>query len=274
MSWKVIFEGAVCMKIFDIHVHIYPDRIAEKASASIGSFYDGLPIHGDGSLGDCIRRMDEGGVTRFAAHSVAMTPHNVESINRFIRSAWEQYPERIVPFAAIHPDMEDPQAAVDGIVAQGFRGVKVHPDIQGFELDGDRAAGIMEALAGRLPLLIHAGDPRYDFDGPRRILRLHRRFPKLQLICAHFGGWSEWDEAMELLPGHGFMIDTSSSLYKLPPEQAVEMIHRFGAENVFYGTDYPMWTPADELGRFLRLKLTDREREDILWNNAARLFGF
>ena len=261
------------MKVFDIHVHIYPDAIAEKASASIGKFYDGLPIHGDGSLADCIRRMDEGGVVCFAAHSVATTPHHVESINHFILSARERYPERIVPFAAIHPDMEDVQATVDNIVAQGFRGVKVHPDIQRFELDGDRAAGMMEALAGRLPLLVHAGDPRYDFDGPRRILRLHRRFPKLQLICAHLGGWSEWDEAMELLPGHGLMIDTSSSLYKLPPERAVEMIRRFGVENVFYGTDYPMWTPKDELGRFLRLPLTDREREDILWNNAARRFG-
>ncbi len=260
------------MKVFDIHVHIYPDKIAKKASKSIGDFYGGLAIRGDGSLADCIRRMDEGGVARFAAHSVALTPHNVESINSFILSARDQYPDRIVPFAAIHPDMEDVQAAVDGIVARGFRGVKVHPDIQRFELDGDRAAPMMEALAGRLPLLIHAGDYRYDFDGPRRILRLHERFPKLQLICAHFGGWSEWDEAMELLPRHGLMIDTSSSLYSFPAERAVEAVRRFGVENVLYGTDYPMWTPKDELERFMRLKLSDREREDILWNNAARLF--
>lgn len=261
------------MRVFDVHVHIYPDRIAQKASRSIGDFYDGLPIHGDGTLADCIRRMDEGGVERFAAHSVALTPHNVASINAFVLEARERYPRRIVPFAAIHPDVADVQALVDELVAQGFRGAKVHPDIQRFALDSERAENMMEALQGRLPLLIHAGDWRYDFDGPRRILRLHERFPRLQLICAHFGGWSEWHEAMELLPGHGLMIDTSSTLYALPARDAVEAIRRFGAENVLYGTDYPMWTPGDELKRFMRIELTDAEREAILWDNAVRLFG-
>ena len=67
------------------------------------------------------------------------------------------------------------------------------------------------------------------------------------------------------------MFDTSSTLYQYPAEKAMQAIRRFGVENMFYGTDYPMWTPAEELERFLRLPLTDREREDILWNNAARL---
>ena len=260
------------MRIFDIHVHIYPDKIALKASKSIGIFYDGFPIQGNGSLADCIRMMDEGGIERFAAHSVAMSPHNVESINHFIMEARKQYPDRIVPFAAIHPDMEDVQATVDNIVEQGFRGIKIHPDIQQFEVDGDRAAPMIEAIAGRLPLLIHAGDYRYDFDGPRRILRLRERFPRQPIICAHLGGWTEWQSAAELLPGHGLMVDTSSTLFSYPAEEATKAIRRFGVENVFYGSDYPMWTPKREIERFMGLGLTDREREDILWNNAARLF--
>ena len=34
-----------------------------------------------------------------------------------------------------------------------------------------------------------------------------------------------------------------------------------------------MWNPKEELDRFLALPLTDQEREDILWNNAAGMFG-
>ena len=271
MTLKSMF-GSRIMLIFDIHVHIYPDKIALKASESIGIFYDGMPIQGNGSLSDCIQRMNDGGVARFASHSVAMSPHNVESINHFILEAQAKYPDRVVPFAAIHPDMEDMQAAVDGIVARGFRGIKIHPDIQRFEVDGDRAAPMVEAIAGRLPLLIHCGDRRFDYDGPRRILRLHERFPGQPLICAHFGGWSEWESAVELLAGHGLMVDTSSSLFAFPAEMATKAVRSFGVENVFYGTDYPMWTPKDELERFMRMELTDREREDILGNNAARLF--
>ncbi len=259
------------MKVFDIHVHIYPEKIALKASESIGVFYDGIRMHGDGTITDCLRQQDEAGFTRFAAHSVALTPHNVESINRFILSAREQYPDRIVPFAAIHPEMEDLDGAVKRMVEQGFKGVKIHPDMQKFQVDSDEVAPMMEAIAGKLPLLIHCGDYRYDYDGPRRILNLHRRHPKLQIICAHFGGWGEWDSAVELLPGNGLIIDTSSSLYKWSPERATEAVRRFGVENVMFGTDYPMWNPKEELERFMRLDLTDGEREDILWNNAQRI---
>ena len=91
------------------------------------------------------------------------------------------------------------------------------------------------------------------------------------MICAHFGGWMEWESAAAQLPGHGLTVDLSSSLFHWQPEQAAEVIHRFGAKNVLYGSDYPMWNPAEELARFMKLPLTDAEREDILWNNAARL---
>ena len=260
------------MKIFDIHVHIYPDKIAQKASESIGIFYGGFPIRGNGSLDDCISRMDAAGVQMFAAHSVAMNPHNVESINRFILEARAKYPDRIVPFAALHPDMQDIPAAVDKLIAQGFKGVKIHPDIQRFVVDAPHSLDMLAAVAGRLPVLIHCGDTRYDFDGPERILNLHRLLPNLTIIGAHFGGWSQWEAANALLAGHeGIVVDCSSSLYTLEKETAAKMIRRMGAENVLFGSDYPMWTPGGELEKFLSLPLSAAEQEAVLWNNAARL---
>lgn len=262
------------MKIFDIHVHIYPDKIAEKASDSIGVFYDGIRMHGNGTLRDCLRQMDEAGITCFAAHSVALTPHNVERINSFILDACAQAPGRIIPFAAIHPELEDLPGAVDRMVDQGFRGVKIHPDMQKFAVDDPSVRPMMEAIAGKLPLLIHCGDYRYDYDGPQRVLNLHEQLPELQIIGAHFCGWGEWDNAARLLPGHdGIMVDTSSSLYGWSAEEATKLIRKLGSKNVFYGTDYPMWNPGEEIERFMQLDLTDAEREDILWNNAARLFN-
>ena len=47
----------------------------------------------------------------------------------------------------------------------------------------------------------------------------------------------------------------------------------YGADRVLFGTDYPLWTPESEIERFMQLGLTESEREDILWGNAARLFG-
>lgn len=260
------------MKIFDIHVHIYPDKIAEKAARSIGEFYGDCRIHGDGSVRDCLARMDEAGVVRFAAHSVALQPRNAAAINRFILSVQAEYPDRVTPFAALHPDMEDLPESVFALAAQGFKGFKIHPDMQRFYLDSDRAMPMFSAAAETgLPVLIHCGDDRYDYDGPRRILALRDRLPNLKMICAHLGGWMEWNRAEELLLGEGLTVDASSSLFQMTPEHAAEIIRGFGTENVLYGTDYPMWDPAEELRRFMRVPLTERERADILWNNANRL---
>ena len=135
------------MKVFDIHIHIYPEKIAKRASESISNFYFGAPVRGDGTLEECLVKMDEAGIQRFAAHSVATTPHSVDSINEFILAAARKVPERIVPFAAIHPDMPDMDAAMDKIVRQGFRGLKIHPDMQQYALDGERAMPMLRAIA-------------------------------------------------------------------------------------------------------------------------------
>ena len=37
--------------------------------------------------------------------------------------------------------------------------------------------------------------------------------------------------------------------------------------DLFFGTDYPMWKPDEELRRFLRLPLTAQEQEKILHLN-------
>lgn len=262
------------MGIFDIHVHIFPDKIAEKAARNVGKFYD-IPMRCDGKLSTALRVLDEAGIERFCAHSVATSPAQVRPINDFIWEAYEKYPDRIVPFAALHPDVEDPDALVDEFVRAGFRGVKIHPDIQGYRLDDRHVLGMIGAVAGRLPLLIHTGDYRYDNSGPARLLHMLDQFPNLVAICAHLGGWGEWEKAAaSKLPGRkNVYVDTSSSLYAVPPARATEIIRSYGVDNVFFGTDYPMWLPKEELKRVDALGLTDEEREKILHKNAERFFG-
>ena len=62
-------------------------------------------------------------------------------------------------------------------------------------------------------------------------------------------------------------MDSSSSLYSLRPEQAAEVIRHYGADRVFFGTDYPMWKPEMEVQRFLSLPLTPEEQEMIAHKN-------
>ena len=68
------------------------------------------------------------------------------------------------------------------------------------------------------------------------------------------------------------MVDCSSTLYVISPETAKKLIKAYGVDRVLFGTDYPLWKPEIELARFMEIDLTDEERRDILYNNAAKLF--
>ena len=128
---------------------------------------------------------------------------------------------------------------------------------------------MFQAMADRnLPALIHTGDQRYPYSEPRRMARVLDRVPHLKAICAHLGGWSVWNDAWRELAGRpGVWVDTSSSLYASSPEEGAEVIRRYGADRVFFGTDYPLWTPAEEVQKFLRLPLSAQEQEMILHRN-------
>ena len=258
------------MLIIDTHTHIFPDKIAANAVKSIGKFYD-YPCYGDGTLEGLIRCGTAAGVSKFVSHSVATTPGQMRHINDFIMGAHNAYPDRVIPFAAMHPDVPEIEERVEEIIAMGFVGVKLHPDMQQFQIDEPRSLRMLRLLEGRLPVLIHTGDWRYDNSGPRHILRVREALPDLTMICAHLGGWSEWEKAAGLLPGNGLYVDTSSSLHALEPSHAADIIHAFGVEYVMFGSDFPMWTPDMELKKFDRMPLTEAERELILGKNAERL---
>ena len=260
-------------KIIDAHCHIYPDKIAQKASDSTGTFYD-LPSSLDGKISTLLEHGERAGIEHFVVQSVATTPAQVSSINRFIATSVAESNGRFTGLGTLHPDSECVEDDVNEIIRLGLKGVKLHPDIQRFKIDDYRMLRIYELCEGRLPILIHTGDHRYDYSNPNRMMPILEIYKNLTVIGAHFGGWSVWEEATERLKGYeNFLVDCSSSLYALTPERARELIMAYGVKRVLFGTDYPLWTPETEIERFMQIDLTDEERRDILYNNAANLFG-
>jgi uncharacterized protein len=259
------------LSIIDFHAHIFPDKIAAKASSVIGEFY-GIPMKHDGTVSTLV---EQGGdaISTFVVHSVATVPQQVEAINDFIAETVAQHPQRLIGFATLHPDYDSIEREIERIISLGLKGIKIHSDFQKFLLDSKEAFQIYEAIEGRLPILVHAGDHRYEYSKARRIAVVAERFPRLEIVCAHLGGWSEWEESASILEGSNVKVDTSSSLYALVPGQARKLIDRYGADNVLFGSDYPMWGPEDEIERIDRIGLTDEEREKILYGNAARILG-
>ena len=261
-------------KIIDAHCHIYPDKIAKKAAEATCDFYEGLGSTLDGTVSTLSKEADIAGICHCIVQSVATTPKQVSSINNFIASTVNESNGKFTGLGTLHPDSEDIEKDVSEIIDLGLKGVKLHPDIQKFKIDDYRMLKIYELCEGKLPILVHTGDCRYDFSNPNRMMPILDIYKNLTVIGAHFGGWSIWEEATEKLKNYkNFYVDCSSSLYAISPKKAKELINAYGTKRVLFGTDYPMWKPEEEIERFMQIDLTEREREDIFCNNAAKLFN-
>ncbi|MBO5746412.1 MAG: amidohydrolase [Clostridia bacterium] len=260
--------------IVDSHCHIYPDKIAQRAVESIGKFYD-IPMSNGGTVADMVRAEREAGVTHCIVFSVATKVAQVESINNFIASEVEKSNGFMTGLGTLHPDSPDMAADVEHLLSLGLKGVKLHPDIQGFKIDDYRCLKIYELCEKYgIPVLLHTGDNRYDFSNPNRVKPILETYTELTVIGAHLGGWSIWDKAVETLGCYkNFYVDCSSSLYAISSQKAAEVICAYGAERTMFATDYPMWSPKTELERFYALGLTKEEQEQILYKTASKLFG-
>jgi len=259
--------------IIDFHAHIYPEKIAIKAGQAISKFYEDAPVRLSGTANDLIESGSKAGISKYVVHSAATTAAQVEGINNFIIRECEAHPE-FIGFGTIHPDYENYAAELERIKAAGLKGIKLHPDFQEFKADVESMDPIYEKMAElKLPVLFHAGDCRFDYSNPKYIANVHKKHPDLVIIAAHFGGYTQWKEALEYLCGEDVYFDTSSSLWKLPVEKAKEMIKKHGYKKFLFGTDYPMWIHSEELESLKVLDLTPEQLEAVLYKNAVELFN-
>ena len=265
-------------RIIDSHCHIFPDKIAEKATKSTDIFY-GITDAGIktsdfiGNVDTLLSQCESSGVEKCLVTSVATTPHHAQSINSFIANEVKLHPDRFIGFGSLHPDSENLTEDIEHLIEAGLRGVKLHPDIQNFKVDDPKVLKIFELCEkNNLPVLIHTGDYRFDNSNPDRVVTVLEKFPDLTIIGAHFGGWSVWDEAVEKLSKYeNFYVDTCSSFYTLEKETAKRLIEAYGTHRVIFGTDFPMWKQESELEYLFSLGLSKEELEDILYNNIIKV---
>ena len=259
------------MEIIDIHTHIYPDQIAQKATDSIRAFYE-LEGSGnmDGRVETLLARGKEAGISRFVVLPVSNSPARVRSINEFLLGETKKH-DCFIGFGTLHAEMEGVAAEAEWILNAGLKGIKMHPDSQKFAIDDKRLFEAYELMEGKLPLLLHMGDPRYDYSHPARLKKLLENFPRMEVIAAHFGGYSMPAVAKELLADTNCVFDISSAMMFMAEGEAEQYINSYGAERMAYGTDYPLWDPVSEVQRFLSLKLTDDQFEQIASKTAKRI---
>jgi len=260
------------MKIIDTHCHIYPDSIADKAVVNIGKFYN-LYMNCNGKTSSLLDYSNKYSVEKIVVCSVATSATQVSHINDYM--AEQLKIDKFLPIATLHPDMdkESIKEEVKRFKQLGLKGLKLHPDCQKFSLIEDRSYNLLESLEDfDLPILVHTGDKRFDYSHPKYMVQVAKDFPHLKFIAAHFGGWSEWEDAYLYRNVSNVMFDTSSSFSFLSKEKAKELIYELGPEKIMFGSDFPMWNYDIEVPKFLDLNLGDEINSMIFYENAKNLY--
>lgn len=260
-------------RIIDMHTHVFADAIAARAIPELAERSDLAPTF-DGTLAGLLAEMDRAGIDIAVTQPVATKPSQVVKINDWAAATAS---DRIIPFGAMHPDLEDPAAEIARMASLGMRGFKMHTEYQAFQPDEDRLTPIFEAAAAQgMIVLFHAGRDAgvpTDHGRPHRFARMLERFPELTVVLAHMGGWMLWDEVREHLIGRPVYLDTSFAYGHMTDDAFLELLELHGASRVLFGTDGPWADMAAEVAWMRRLPLAEADRSAILGGNAAALLG-
>jgi predicted TIM-barrel fold metal-dependent hydrolase len=154
---------------------------------------------------------------------------------------------RLVPFCRLDP-AEGPLVEAERCLANGARGIKLHPRAQDFVFDGGEMDEVFAlAESASLPILIHAGRGLPPLaDG---LVDLALRHPGAVLILAHGAICDQGILTTRLATHPGVLYDISCFF----PLDVVELLARAPIERVVFASDPPYGLPATTLYMALRI---------------------
>jgi len=246
------------LEIIDAHGHLGPYR----------NFY--IP---DPTAERIVRTMDLCGVSRacLASH-VAIGPDWITG-NRLTAEAVAAYPERLIGYAVANPH-EPSQIRAELTHAfddLGLRGIKLHPDLHAYPIDGKGYWPAWEFAAERgCPVLSHTfhGSPYCD---PAAFGPVAERYPQVPIVLIHSGArTAAFEGAIALAKAHpNLYLDVSGSF--ITGRWITRMVREVGPDRVIFSSDIPFLDLRYSLGRVVFAPLTPEERKLVLGGNIRRL---
>ena len=266
------------MNIIDMHAHFYTcERTDDDVKYLLGA---GLILPGpEGAIEGLKKFMKQDGIKISVNAPSALSPKQVIETNRMMIK-YNETQTNVICLGTLHPDMEDPSEEVAYMASKGIKGVKMHPQVQGFYPDDEPMKKIYKACDDEgLYILLHAGagsETVYDYDTikgtPKRISYAVDEFPSLKFVIAHLGGLNMWDEARKYLIGKNIYLDTAYCTI-MPDEEVRNIIKLHGADKVLFGSDFPWIRQADIKALIERCVPDEDKREMIFHKNAEKLLG-
>jgi len=226
-----------------------------------------------------LAEMDDVGVARAAVLPIELgLPLLVSLSERWIRTIQEQdWQDRLLPFASVHPGDADAPARLRALAAAGARGVKLHPEMQRFHPDAPEAMAVYaECERLGLPVVFHTGRSGIEPEGlrhfalPRRYQPAVAAFPGVRFVFGH-GGARDLEAAIPIARAHRNVWLGLSSLGVSQIDRALAAL---GPDRLVFGSDWPFYHLATTLAKILIVtRGDDGARDALLRHNADALLG-
>lgn len=259
---------------FDTHIHYFPDFLAPKAMENLIRTCS-LPHYSDGTYGDTLKNIKKWNCIGAVALHIATNPHQQASVNHF---AVETQKKNLLCFGSVHPDAPDALTELCRIQDMGLRGIKFHPDYQGFYVNDKKIFPIYEEIVRLgLPVAFHTGRDPYSPDDvhctPEKLGEVADYFPEMRIIAAHMGGSYMPKESAKYLSGKkNVWFDTAVISEFLTPRSFEELTRTVGLDKVFYATDCP-WSSMPRITEMIEAThLSSAEKKRIYYQNALEFF--
>lgn len=221
---------------------------------------------------DLIANMDKFGCDMSVTFPVGNPHSDYYTHNVRVLEDAKAYPDRIVPFIRLNPLYEDTVCDhVDEFFAKGAKGIKLHPQREGFYPADDQVVAYRMYEASEkyeATYLIHSGEVWVNT--PALIAEAARNFPKCKFIIGHCGHQEYIREAWNAGRDLDNVFLDITELY--PPSLVRVSVNKVGKEKVLWGTDQPYIPLGAEIDKLLYWSgLTDDEIECVFGKNLARI---
>ena len=264
--------------IIDFHTHCFPDSLAPKAlnllkDHALQSYR--FPCT-DGTVSGTESHIRNQGVDYAVVCNIATNPHQQFKVNSFAISI-AQSSKTLYSLGSLHPACDNIKTEIERLKASGIRGIKIHPDYMGTDINDPKFDEIFELCCdNNIFVVTHAGldpvSPNHIHATPDMILSVIKKFPNIRLIAAHMGGFSLSQDVIEKLLGQNIWLDTSlSALRPNEYDNLIYILKEHDPNKLLFASDTPWSYAKEELEFIYSSNLNSSLIDKILYKNATQL---
>jgi len=196
---------------------------------------------------------------------------DVHSGNDRMERLVRRYPRNFRGYVGVNPHY--PEKITEELARydsrRGFIGFKFLSTYHEVAITGDANVPVFEFADARgLVVLSHTWG-KNDLCRPELFVDLAARYRNVTWLLGH-AGYGDWRIAAEIARDHPniFLELTGACCVGGVIDLFVEIA---GSEKVIFGTDFPWFDPHYGVGTVLFSRITDHDRQNILYNNAAAI---